>query len=328
MCQLRLFFSAECIRRDMERAWPEWTAAEIALVYLIIGGAWIAFTDRIVEILVKGQSLTTQIQTFKGWAFVAVSGLVIYGLTSRSREQLQRTNGKLKQTLRQSTVLHRVLRHNLRNSCDVIANNAELLRNGDNDESVERIHRQTDRLMNIAEKSHQLRDILLEDTCGIVGVDVAEMLRERADRAEAANDVDVTVTVPESLTVYSYPKLDTVIDELIENAIRHSDRDVPKLWIEAEKADRKWARIDIADDGPGMPEIERDVLAEGRERPLFHSQGVGLWIVHFIVTAVGGSLQIVDNEPRGTVVRLRLPRHSSVALAASPDSIEGQTTDI
>ncbi|WP_195155780.1 hypothetical protein, partial [Halorubrum sp. AJ67] len=54
--------------------------------------------------------------------------------------------------------------------------------------------------------------------------------------------------------------------------------------------------------------IERAVFTEARETALEHASGLGLWLVHWIVTESGGDLKIDTREPTGTVVRMWLPR--------------------
>src|SRR5512147_2097445 len=54
----------------------------IVLMYVVVGGLWIALSDRIVEMLVSDPHKLTVLQTYKGWVFVAVSaaflGLLVF----------------------------------------------------------------------------------------------------------------------------------------------------------------------------------------------------------------------------------------------------------
>ncbi|MGM0399219.1 MAG: ATP-binding protein, partial [Halobacteriota archaeon] len=77
----------------------------------------------------------------------------------------------------------------------------------------------------------------------------------------------------------------------------------------------------VEDDGPGIPDHEKAVLREGEETPLAHGSGLGLWLVYWIVTMNGGRLEISDNEPRGTVVEIDLPRFSDASRKAEMDPV-------
>ncbi len=66
--------------------------------------------------------------------------------------------------------------------------------------------------------------------------------------------------------------------------------------------------IRVADNGSGIPPHERDVFEQREETKLRHSNGLGLWLVHWIVEDLGGRVKIEDRQPRGTIVRLCVPQ--------------------
>ena len=75
--------------------------------------------------------------------------------------------------------------------------------------------------------------------------------------------------------------------------------------------------VRVADDGPSIPETEIDVLREDVETSsTFHGTGVGLWVMQWCVESLGGELSFEENEPRGNVVSIALPK------AAGPPSAD------
>ncbi len=70
----------------------------IALFYFVFAGLWILLSDRLLAMLVTDISLLSRIQTYKGWAFVAVSALVIYLLLRRELRLRQTTEGKISES--------------------------------------------------------------------------------------------------------------------------------------------------------------------------------------------------------------------------------------
>lgn len=63
---------------------PPWLAAlRIAGIYTLIGAVWIIVSDRLVSMMVHDLNTLTAIQTYKGWAFVLGSGLLILIVTNR-----------------------------------------------------------------------------------------------------------------------------------------------------------------------------------------------------------------------------------------------------
>lgn len=286
----------------------------IALVYGVLSGAYILLSDRLVARLFQDPGLTADVQTAKGWLFVVGSAGLIYWLVRRSRGELADINDRLDRALQQTSILHRILRHNLRNSCNVISGNAELLAAradggvspDDAEDCLAVIREQTDQLLAITEKTRTLRAVVLDDEPPM-DLDLAALVRGRVAAARDRHpEADLRTSIPDRLVVESDPRLADGIDELLDNAVEHSDSDRPVVDVGLRRRPDGAAVLDIADEGPGMPEMERAVLEEGMETPTFHSEGLGLWIARTVCTTVGGKISILDNEPRGTIVRLVL----------------------
>src|ERR1700690_306529 len=64
-------------------------AGRVALIYILIGGLWVLLSDHIVGLLIKDPTGLTIIQTYKGWFFILVSGLILF-------YYLRRQNSKIK----------------------------------------------------------------------------------------------------------------------------------------------------------------------------------------------------------------------------------------
>ncbi len=102
-----------------------------------------------------------------------------------------------------------------------------------------------------------------------------------------------------------------ILGNLLDNAIRYSPAG-SQVRISA-YADRGGAHIEVADDGPGVPEAERERVFE----PFFRlkecdegGSGLGLSIVREVVQRLGGSLALADSHavaPKGLRVLLTLP---------------------
>ncbi len=53
---------------------------KIFIIYLSIGALWISFSDKLVQKLVSDPDYLTQVQTYKGWFYVLVTGILFYYL--------------------------------------------------------------------------------------------------------------------------------------------------------------------------------------------------------------------------------------------------------
>jgi signal transduction histidine kinase len=127
--------------------------------------------------------------------------------------------------------------------------------------------------------------------------------REAADTAEKAG-VDARVLGdPE--------QLERMVRNVLDNAIRHARH---RVELSIDDSAPETVRIEVADDGPGIPVEERwrvfdrfVRLDASRERGSGTS-GLGLAIAKEIATAHGGSIAIGDAPSGGALVRIALPR--------------------
>ncbi|AZH26218.1 sensor histidine kinase [Haloplanus aerogenes] len=212
-------------------------------------------------------------------------------------------------------VVNRVLRHNLRNRMNVISGWADEVTESDDPEIAAAGERIAETAAGLTQLGEQAR--LLVETAEDSGHDVRSVavdahvtpLIERAReehpdvRIESAISPGVTVTVPWA------KHLTAAVGNLLDNAIKHNDAERPSVRITAEATDgaAPYVHIRVADNGPGIPETEREVLRKGTETPLEHGSGLGLWLVYWIATMSGGEVTFEANEPRGSVVTLALP---------------------
>lgn len=97
--------------------------------------------------------------------------------------------------------------------------------------------------------------------------------------------------------------LDRAVENLCENALRAGASSV-ELRLEQ---DADEVRLEVVDDGPGLPTSSPEELFEP-----FHSPsggtGLGLAVVRATMNACGGSVELCDrDDARGTVATLRWP---------------------
>ena len=74
--------------------------ARIALLYALFGASWIAVTDRVLEAMVADPHTLTRLQSYKGWAFVAVSAALISSLVRRELHARDRAEEALRSSAR------------------------------------------------------------------------------------------------------------------------------------------------------------------------------------------------------------------------------------
>jgi PAS domain S-box-containing protein len=216
-----------------------------------------------------------------------------------------------KERQRQLEVLDRVLRHNLRNNMNVIRGQAETVHSetsGGVAASAGEIVEMSDRMIRLAEKERQITDLLRENPSQ-AEVGLRDSLQNvvssiRSNHPEAT----ITVDCPDDATVEAVPQLGQAVEELVTNAAVHNDSSSPEVAVSVSQTDET-VRIDVADNGPQIPEMERELLVgEAEQTPLYHGDGLGLWLVKLITARSGGTVTVGENSPAGNVVSIELPR--------------------
>jgi PAS domain S-box-containing protein len=211
-------------------------------------------------------------------------------------------------------VLNRVLRHNLRNALTMIDGYAELLENEDIDPktrqaSVAVIREQAASMQKIAEKTAEVRSIWdPAETHGTWERLKIEPLVAGYQRQYPDVDINYFCEDNGEIQVRHAELFKKAIDEAVTNAIKHTDQSSPEVRISLQRnLDAKQLQISTADNGAGIPMSEWKIVQSGKESPLSHCLGVGIWFMEWIMTALGGTLTISDNKPRGSVVTFQLP---------------------
>ena len=70
---------------------------KVTMLYASIGGLWILFSDKILNILIESKSLMVRVQTIKGWFYVLITSLIIYFLISEFTKKSKSWTQSLKE---------------------------------------------------------------------------------------------------------------------------------------------------------------------------------------------------------------------------------------
>jgi signal transduction histidine kinase len=93
-----------------------------------------------------------------------------------------------------------------------------------------------------------------------------------------------------------------VFANLVSNAVRHSNGAAVHINIRQEPVEadgKKYYRVVVEDDGPGIPEDLKPVIFDRmlRRRSGIGGNGIGLYLVKTLVNNFGGSITVEDRTP-------------------------------
>lgn len=212
-------------------------------------------------------------------------------------------------------VLNRLLRHNIRNELNLVRGKIELTREGARDEEyLDEAIEAVDSIVTRSNKVGRLSRLLEGETSERLDL-ATELEREYETGGLCKERAQITLDLPDELLIAGGESLVAIFDELVSNAVEHNDSDTPQITItvDDERSDGTHAVLAVIDNGPGIDQQEVNTFGEGRETPLQHSSGVGLWLVNWLVHRAGGTISF-ENTNDGCTVRVRLPRARTNAV--------------
>ena len=223
-------------------------------------------------------------------------------------------------------VLNRIFRHNIRNELNVVRGNVDMVRRDLTDDALTtRLDAAIETIDGVVERSNKLNTLsrLFDaETDGTIDL-TTHLESERIKWNHAHPDATIDLDVPDTLEVATGPSVVAVFDELVANAVEHTDGESTVcLGIDERASDDDEVVVEVEDDGPGINEQELHVLRVGRESALEHGSGVGLWLANWVTERNGGTLSF-SNTTAGTTVRIRLPRPG--AKRESAEVVEGES---
>ncbi|MFB6148353.1 MAG: ATP-binding protein [Halobacteriales archaeon] len=236
---------------------------------------------------------------------LAAGGLVgaILGLIRQLQHQYDRTD----ELNRRNEVLNQVLRHNIRNDMNVILGYVRRIGTEVDDvdeELLEPLERKSREVIETSMVAREIQDLDADDDSR--PIDLIPYIENRVSIIRDTHpDVELQTDLPEQAWADVTPVFETVLDNLIENAIEHNDRS-PRIDIAVETGADDTVTLSIADNGPGIPESEiKPITAD--ESGIGHGSGLGLWLTKWFVRQYDGEITFEENEPRGSVVTIELP---------------------
>ncbi len=215
---------------------------------------------------------------------------------------IEATNAALKRTNDDLVDFTRMISHDLKAPMRAIRYSAEDIGSalaGTEDETqlvaLDELRQQSVRL------SRMVTDLLVYSRLGdklaaVATVDTDALVREVAASIPrpAGLQLDISGTWPVLTTVEVL--LDVVLRNLIDNAVKHHDRETGLISVAASSTEAA-LEIVVSDDGPGIPEDYRQAILRPFvkiNKDQHDTSGLGLSMVDKVISEIGGRLEIGD----------------------------------
>ncbi len=211
----------------------------------------------------------------------------------KSEEELLRVNDVLR-------LLNKNLRHDILNDLSVVNGALEMYSEKKDEKLLKYAKKAIERSIDLTKRIRDLESLVLSGR-NLKPVNVRKIIEEVISNYK--NEYQVEFSIDGNCTVIADDGLSSVIENIIRNAINHGG--ASKIEIKLEESES--CRIIIADNGRGIPqEIKEKIFDEGFSYGDNKGSGLGLYIVKKTIERYGGSIQIKDNKPYGTVFIITL----------------------
>ncbi|WP_255150072.1 hypothetical protein [Halorarius halobius] len=239
-----------------------------------------------------------------------------------TKTELDATNTALRERSTMVNVLHRILRHNVRNDVNIIGGHAENAAARVDDEvaieELEIIERRAWGLATISDRTQRIKHLLSEEHNETKTFRFPEALQEPIETVLTdAQSATITLKRLEcpGITARAASTFPSAVADVLAQIITHNDGSVAiEVRVSSEPSrtdDGRSIRIDINDDGDGLPDLDIQTIEIGDETPLMHAEGLALWCLLWTVKRTEGTINLGSGE---STLEIFLPRASNGAV--------------
>ncbi|WGI18009.1 PAS domain S-box protein [Methanonatronarchaeum sp. AMET-Sl] len=231
---------------------------------------------------------------------VSISGFPMKTEIEKGYLGLYKDISNRKQAEEREKFLHSLLRHDVLNKHQIIDGYLDLLENDldGSSEYLSKAKEASQKSQDIIEKVRTLREVEEEET---KQVDLNPLIKEILEEKKSVlkqNSFQVITKYPkDSCKVKAGSLLKELLNNLIENTIKHSKGD--KIRINREEKEKE-VIFSIEDNGKGINDKEKEKIFEkGYKNQETGGTGLGLYLAKEIIQKYDGRLEVEDSELGG-----------------------------
>ncbi|PKP08432.1 MAG: hypothetical protein CVU09_15920 [Bacteroidetes bacterium HGW-Bacteroidetes-4] len=292
------------------------------LTYLIIGGLWIKFSDNLVISLFNDPLIITQIQTYKGWAFVTITAVLFFFIIKQHLVKIRLAEQKAIESDRLKTMFLQNISHEIRTPMNGIVGFSELLsyHSIDEETKLEYIKIIKDSSFQLLSIVNDVLDISMIESGNIKinqePIHLNTLLDELHQLFMPTISRSLTIKIIKGLpdsecTILSdKTKLQQILNNLLNNAIKYTPKGSIRYGYSVYKNE---LRFFVEDTGIGMSEelqskiFNRFLKAEEGFTKYYQGVGLGLAICKGHVSLLNGKIWVQSAKEKGTTFYFTLP---------------------
>lgn len=294
----------------------------IIAAYVIIGGLWILFSDKILNYFISDPRLLTRIQTFKGWFYVIITAILFYLILKSHLVKIRNAEQKAIDSDNLKTAFLQNISHEIRTPMNSIIGFSELLKENNSSENekaqyLDMIEKGSGQLLNIV---NEVLDISLIETGNISvnkqKVNLNSLVEEVYQLHKPLIKDGILFTSSKGLSDESSTiatdgtKVKQVLNNLLDNAIKFTDSGFIAFGYSLSNNELKFF---IQDSGIGISvDYHDDIFQRFRKvgqdkNRLYEGLGLGLAICKGNIELLKGKIWIDSAPGEGSKFYFTIP---------------------
>ena len=292
------------------------------IAYLLIGGSWIIFSDKILHYFITDHFILTRMQTFKGWFYVVVTAIFFYYLLKRHLIRLRKAEHDAKESDRLKTAFLQNISHEIRTPMNGIIGFTSLLSSNELPEDQKKeyiriITKSSQKLLSIVD---DVLNISLIETGNIKAsedmVNINEIIDELYQTFIRTFSDKILFSAEKGLTgnaafIMTDPvKLRQVLYNLINNAGKFTDEGFIRFGYSLKENELEFF---VKDSGIGIDPVQHKKIFERFSRAdkesgrLYDGVGLGLAICKGNVDLLRGKIWLESEPGKGSAFFFSIP---------------------
>jgi len=200
-------------------------------------------------------------------------------------------------------VANSILRHDIMNNLMVVGGSLDIYRMKKDEKFLQSATNAVDRTVELIKRMKELESVISPKE--MKQMDVRTVVEEVINKYSTTSKAHFTVTG--DANVLADEALTSVFDNIINNALTHSETHAVNITIRPGDSESGLCEIRVADEGVGIPaEVKPKIWQEGFKYGKSGQSGLGLFIVKRVLERYGASVTVEDNRPKGSVFVIHL----------------------
>jgi len=298
---------------------------KITFLYFILGILWIFLSDTFFDYIIKDKQMLTNLQTVKGFLYIAVTSLLLFFLIKKHVMTLQLAKEKAEESDRLKSAFLANMSHEIRTPMNGILGFAEILKEPnlsgeEQQECISIIQKSGTRMLNIINdiisiskvEAGQMEIVVSETNINEQIEYIYTFFKPEVENKGMQLYIKIGLPLNEAIIRTDREKLYAILTNLVKNAIKFTSEGSIEFGYRP-VGDKKSIEFFVKDTGIGIHKdrqeavFERFIQADILDTMARQGAGLGLSISKAYVEMLGGKIWLESDPGKGSVFYFTIP---------------------